>query len=194
MGDAPLVVPLPPKLLERDILAPGLLAHVLVSKYGDHLPLFRQQRFFEERCGVCLPRQTLARGVELAPDCLKPVVNEIIREQMAGGYVQIDETPVKYLSPGRAQTSQGYFWAVNAPGLGTVYHWASGRGHEHLLAILPENYNGMVQCNASGVYRTMQKNGPAWSWRDAGRMCAGSSTRLSSNKNRRSAPAGSSGR
>ena len=82
------------------------------------------------------------------------------RQQMAGGYVQIDETPVKYLSPGAGQTSQGYFWAVNVPGADTVYHWTSGRGHEHLLEILPENYNGTVQCDGYGAYRTMLKKRP----------------------------------
>ncbi len=160
MDAAPIIAPLPPKLLERGILAPGLLAHVLVSKYSDHLPLFRQQRIFEERYDVCLPRQTLARGVELAAGWLEPIVKEIMREQMAGGYVQIDETPVKYLSPGQGQTSQGYFWAVNVPGADTVYHWTDGRGHEHLLDILPESYKGTVQCDGYGAYRTMLKKRP----------------------------------
>jgi transposase len=81
----PVIAPLPPKLLERGILAPGLLAHVLVGKYGDHLPLCRQERIFNERYGVYLPRQTLARGVELAATWLRPIVEQIRREQLAGG-------------------------------------------------------------------------------------------------------------
>lgn len=154
---APVIAPLPPKLLERGILAPGLLAHVLVSKYADHLPLHRQEKIFRERHGVALPRQTLACGVELAADWLKPIFEAIRHEQMAGGYVQIDETPVKYLSPGQGQTAQGYFWAVHVPGADTLYHWTAGRGHEHLLAILPETYRGTVQCDGYGAYRTMLK-------------------------------------
>lgn len=157
---APLIAPLPPKLLERGILGPGLLAQILVSKYGDHLPLCRQQRIFNERHGLYLPRQTMARGVELAATWLKPVVQEIAREQMAGGYVQIDETPVKFLQPGRGQTAQGYFWASRAPGADTVYHWTNGRGHEHLLGIVPEAYKGVVQCDAYGAYRTMRQKRP----------------------------------
>jgi transposase len=157
---APIIAPLPPKLLERGILAPGLLAHILVSKYTDHLPLYRQQKIFDERYDVYLPRQTLARGVELAATWVEPIVKEIMREQLAGGYVQIDETPVKYLNPGQGQTSQGYFWAVNAPGADTVYHWTAGRGHEHLLAILPDTYKGTVQCDGYGAYRTMLKKRP----------------------------------
>lgn len=157
LDGAPVIAPLPPKLLERGILAPGLLAHILVSKYTDHLPLYRQQKIFDERYGVYLPRQTLARGVELAASWLEPIVKEIMREQMTGGYVQIDETPVKYLSPGLGQTAQGYFWAVRVPGADTVYHWTAGRGHEHLLTILPETYKGTVQCDGYGAYRTMLK-------------------------------------
>ena len=91
----------------------------------------------------------------MAAEWLKPVVREILSDQLAGGYVQIDETPVKYLDPGRGQTSQGYFWAVHVPGADTLYHWTSGRGHEHLLSILPENFQGIVQCDAYGACRTM---------------------------------------
>ncbi|MCO5068575.1 MAG: IS66 family transposase, partial [Kiritimatiellae bacterium] len=153
----PMTAPLLPKLLERGILAPGLLAHILVSKYMDHLPLHRQEIIFDQRHGVYLPRQTLARGVELAADWLRPIVDQILAEQLAGGYVQIDETPVKYLNPGQGQTSQGYFWAVKTPNGDTVYHWTPGRGHEHLLNILPENFNGTIQCDGYGAYRTMLK-------------------------------------
>ncbi len=157
---APLIAPLPAKLIERGILAPGLLAQILVGKYNDHLPLYRQQQIFNDRYGLYLPRQTMARGVELAATWLEPIVREIMREQLASGYVQIDETPVKYLCPGQGQTAQGYFWAVRTPGADTVYHWASGRGHEHLLDIIPETFNGMVQCDAYGAYRTMLRKRP----------------------------------
>lgn len=157
---APLIAPLPPKLLERGILAPGLLAQILVAKYNDHLPLYRQQKIFNDRYGLYLPRQSMARGVELAATWLEPIVKEIMREQLAGGYVQIDETPVKYLSPGQGQTAQGYFWAVRVPGADTIYHWTTGRGHEHLLDILPDTYQGTVQCDAYGAYRTMLKKRP----------------------------------
>ncbi len=153
----PLTAPLAPKLLDRGILAPGLLAHVLVSKYADHLPLHRQQDIYYQRHGVYLPRQTLARGVELAADWLRPIVRSMQAEQLAGGYVQIDETPVKYLTPGKGRTSQGYFWTVHAPGGDTVYHWTPGRGHEHLLALLPEDFAGTVQCDAYGAYQSMSK-------------------------------------
>jgi transposase len=68
----PVLAPLPLCLQERALAAPGLLAYVLVSKYCDHLPLYRQADIYTRRHGVPLPRQTLARWVELAADWLRP--------------------------------------------------------------------------------------------------------------------------
>lgn len=153
----PFTAPLPPKLLERGILSPGLLAHILVSKYADHLPLNRQEKIFDHRHGVFIPRQTLARGVELAADWLKPVVQAIIDEQLQSGYLQIDETPVKYLLPGNGSAPRGYFWAVHVPKGDTVYHWAPGRGQEHLLRLLPKHFEGTVQSDGYQAYPAMSK-------------------------------------
>lgn len=90
----PATAPLPPKLLERSIMAPGLLAQVTVGKYVDHLPLYRQQQIFKQRHGVELGRNTLCRGVELVADWLQPVVRHMMLDQIRSGYVQLDETPV----------------------------------------------------------------------------------------------------
>jgi transposase len=69
---APVIAPLPARLQDRSLPTPGLLAHVLVSKYCDHLPLYRQEKIYARRHGVNLPRQTLARRVELAADQAVP--------------------------------------------------------------------------------------------------------------------------
>ena len=76
MDLAPVIAPLPERLQERSIAAPGLLAQLLVSKYCDHLPLYRQEQIFLRRHQVHLPRQTLARWVELAADWLKPIYEQ----------------------------------------------------------------------------------------------------------------------
>ena len=65
---APVIAPLPERLLDRSLPAPGLLAHILVSKYCDHLPLYRQEQIYAQRHQVQISRQTLARWVELAAD------------------------------------------------------------------------------------------------------------------------------
>src|SRR5580658_6572881 len=63
---APLIAPLPERLLDRSLPAPGLLAHIVVGKYCDHLPLYRQEQIYQQRHGVHLRRQSLTRWVELA--------------------------------------------------------------------------------------------------------------------------------
>lgn len=155
----PLTASLPGKLKERGLLAPGLLAHITISKYVDHQPLYRQQQGFQQRHDVYLPRQTMARGVELVADWLRPVAEQVLAELLAAGYVQADETPVKYLEPGHGKTKQGYFWVLRGRG-GTVYHWADGRGHEHLLKLLPASYEGVVQCDAYSAYGAMKDKRP----------------------------------
>jgi len=103
---APIIAKLPEKLLERSILAPGLLAHVVIGKYADHLPLYRQEQIYLQRYGVGLSRQTMANGVALVAEWLKPVVEAMKAEQFANGYVQIDEAPVKYPDPGKGTAAQ----------------------------------------------------------------------------------------
>jgi len=88
------IAPLSERLQDRSLPAPGLLAHILVAKYYDHLPLYRQEQIFARRHQVHLPRQTLARWAELATDWLQPIYETIRTGVMAGGYVQVDETPV----------------------------------------------------------------------------------------------------
>jgi transposase len=81
----PIIAPLPECLQERGLVAPGLLAHVLVSKYCDHLPLYRQEQIFAQRFKTNLPRQKLARSVELAVDWLKPIYEHTAPESWAVG-------------------------------------------------------------------------------------------------------------
>lgn len=149
---APLTAPLPPCLQERGLASPGLLAHVLVSKYCDHLPLYRQEQIFAQRHGLNLARQTLARWVELAADWLKPVYERIQTGVLAGGYVQIDETPIEYLEPGKGKTKNGYLWTVCRPGKDVFYWWNTSRAAACLDMIMPRDFKGTVQCDGYAAY------------------------------------------
>jgi transposase len=149
----PVVAPLPACLQERGLAAPGLLAHVLVSKYCDHLPLYRQEHIYRQRHGVALPRQTLARWVELAADWLRPVYEQIRTGVLAGGYVQVDETPIEYLEPGHGKTRQGYFWTCSRPGGDVVYRWETSRATACLNNVIPVDFSGVVQCDGYSAYR-----------------------------------------
>lgn len=149
----PLIVPLPDCLLERGLAAPGLLAHILVSKYCDHLPLYRLEQIFQQRHGLNLPRQTLARWVELAAEWLKPIYETIRTGVLAGGYVQIDETPVQYLEPGHGKTKQGYLWTASRPGGDVFFSWHTSRAAACLETMVPAGFKGTVQCDGYSAYR-----------------------------------------
>jgi transposase len=153
----PTTAPLPDRVLERGIAAPGLLAQIVVSKYCDHLPLYRQEYIYESRFGVYLPRQTMARWMGEVAYWLKPIAAQIGQEVMAGGYVQIDETPINYLEPGHGQTKQGYLWACSRPGHDVVYHWHISRAATCLEKIVPVDFAGLVQCDGYQAYNSFAK-------------------------------------
>ncbi len=149
---APVIAPLPPRLIERGIAAPGLLAQIIISKYADHLPLYRQEQIFLQRHKVDIPRQTMVRWVDLVAGWLKPVYQEMVWEMFAGDYVQVDEVPVKYLKPGTGKAQQGYFWVYRVPGGNTLFDWNASRGHECLLAMVPDDCRCIMQCDGHSAY------------------------------------------
>jgi len=150
---APVIAPLPERLQDRSLPAPGLLAHILVAKYCDHLPLYRQEQIFVRRHQVHLPRQTLARWVELAADWLQPIYENIRTGVMAGGYVQVDETPVNYLEPGHGRTKQGYFWTAGCPKGDVFFRWQTSRATACLNQVVPPMFTGTVQSDGYPAYR-----------------------------------------
>ncbi|MCC5971143.1 MAG: IS66 family transposase [Pararhodobacter sp.] len=101
---------LPSRPIERGRPSPGLLAHVLVSKYADHLPLYRQSQIFE-REGLDLDRSTLADWVGKSTALLEPLAEAIGRHVLAGQAIFADDTPVKMLAPGTGKTATARLWA-----------------------------------------------------------------------------------
>ena len=99
----------PSRPIERGMAGPGLLAHVLTSKYADHLPLYRQSEIYA-RQGVELERSTLADWVGSASELLTPLVDALRRYVMAAGKVHGDDTPVPVLAPGNGKTKTGRLW------------------------------------------------------------------------------------
>jgi transposase len=105
-----IVQPLAPsRPIERGLAGPGLLAHVLVSKYCDHLPLYRQSQIYA-REGIELDRSTLADWVGGASALLEPLVQAIGRYALSAYKIHGDDTPVPVLCPGRGTTKQGRLW------------------------------------------------------------------------------------
>jgi transposase len=158
---APIIAALPERLLDRSLPAPGLLAHIVVGKYCDHLPLYRQEQIYAQRHQVNLPRQSLARWVELAAGWLKPIYEQIRTGVMGGGYVQVDETPVDYLEPGYGKTKQGYLWTCHRPGGDVFFRWETSRAAACLNRVIPIGFKGTMQCDGYSAYRSFasQRNG-----------------------------------
>ena len=154
---APIIAPLPPRLVDRGQFAPGLMTHIVISKYADHLPLYRQESIYRQRHGIELSRESMSRVVEQVAEGLQLIVKEMGRQQFANGYVQIDETPVKYQCPGRGKTAQGYLWATHVPGGDTVYHWYASRGQGCLEDFIPNDFAGVVQCDGYAAYPAFAK-------------------------------------
>ena len=101
--------PAPARPIDQGLPGPGLLAHVLVSKFADHLPLYRQSEIYA-REGVDLCRSTLAGWVGAASELLAPLVDQIKRHVLAGSKIHADDTPVPVLAPGKGKTKTARLW------------------------------------------------------------------------------------
>jgi transposase len=101
--------PAPARPIARGLAGAGLLAHVLTSKYCDHLPLYRQSQIYA-RSGVDLDRSTLADWVGATHALMEPLVDALERHVMSAGKVHADDTPVPVLAPGTGKTKTGRLW------------------------------------------------------------------------------------
>ncbi len=158
--------PAPPRLIEGGLPTEALVAHVLVSRYADHLPLYRQAQIMG-RQGVLVDRATLAFWVGYAAAEVAPVVARLRERVLGSARVFADETVVPVLDPGRGRTKRGYFWTVardDRPWGGSdppavVYSYAPGRGHEHAHVLLG-GYRGILQCDGYGAYKALARASP----------------------------------
>ena len=152
-GAAPIIAPLV-TLQERCLAAPALLANIITSKYCDALPLYRQEQIFKTRYNILLPRQTMARWMAMIAFWLTGIWKEIKKGVLADGYVQCDETVIKYLDPGHGKTRQGYLWVLHRPGGDTVFHWFTSRAVTCLEAIFPPEWTGTIGCDRYSCYNS----------------------------------------
>lgn len=153
----PIIAPLLNTLQERCLATPNLLAQVIVSKYVDHLPLYRQEQIYRSRHGVEIPRQTLCRWVSMAAGELELLYEAMKNEQAHCQYLQVDETPIRYLKPGAGKAPQGYLWVSSVPSSDVIYHWHAGRAAGCLHELIDEKFNGILQCDGYSAYPSFQK-------------------------------------
>lgn len=150
---SPIIAPLPERLIEGSYASAGIVTEIVIKKYQDHLPLYRQEQILEDRYGIEISRQTMAEWVRAAADWLSPVYRLIRKRLQESKYLQVDETPVTYCNKdGPGGSAEGYFWVYHDPWKKDVlYEWHTGRGSKCLDDVL-KDFKGTVQCDGYGAY------------------------------------------
>ena len=157
--------PLPSRPIERGRPGPGLLAHVLVNKYADHLPLYRQSQIFE-RDGLDIDRSTLADWVGKSTALLQPLADAIGRHVLAGQAIFADDTPVAMLAPGTGKTQTARLWAYgrderpwgSAIPPASWYRFSSDRKGEHPKDHLSK-YSGWMHADGYAGFEELYRSG-----------------------------------
>ncbi len=143
--------PPPSRPIEKGIAGPGLLAQVVVDKYVDHLPLYRQEKRFE-RDGVYLPRKTLCGWLGQMHPTVQRIVDAMIEDLFMGGYAQADEVPVPVRDeniPGRHR--QGYLWEYSCPDGPVIFDFRINRARAGPVKFL-RDYRGILQHDGYEAY------------------------------------------
>ena len=157
--------PAPARLIEGALPTEGAIAHVLISKYLDHCPLYRQSTIYA-RSGLNLDRSTLAGWVGKASFHLRPVADRLARHLKTSSKLFMDETRAPVLDPGRGRTKTGWLWALarddrpwsgpDPPGV--IYFYAPGRGGEHAEKFL-DGFDGILQVDGYAGYNRLTGRG-----------------------------------
>lgn len=147
--------PVPAQAIDKGIPTAGLLAHVIVAKYADHLSLYRQEKIFG-RAGLVIPRSTLAQWVGQTGVQLQPLVDALREAVLAHRVVHADETPVQMLAPGEKKTHRAYVWAYCTTPFSAlkavVYDFSRSRAGEHARNFLG-SWNGKLVCDDFAGYK-----------------------------------------
>src|SRR6266851_3779180 len=163
--DGVLQAPAPARLIEGGLPTEATVAQVLVSKYADHLPLYRQAQIYV-RQGVNLDRSTLADWVGRAAFLLRPVHERLLDRLKASSKLFADETTAPVLDPGRGRTKTGQLWAYvrddrawgGADPPGVAYVYAPDRKSERPIAHLA-GFRGVLQVDGYGAYKVLAARG-----------------------------------
>src|SRR5690625_2394376 len=143
---------LPERVIDKGIPGPGLLTTILVDKYVDHLPLYRQrQRFTREN--IPIASSTLEGWAARAMDHLQILYDHLARDTKTQGYLQADETPIKVLQTrNKGSTHQGWYWVYHNPiNKATLFDYRPTRGHDGAEGIL-KGFKGYLQTDGYSSY------------------------------------------
>ena len=153
-----IIAPMPVRVIEKGIPGPWLIAHILVSKYLDHLPLYRQLAIFR-RAGIDINEVTFNGWVRQAITQLFALHTIIKNHLMAGDYLMADETTIRVMDPDKKGTTHlGYYWVyMNPLRRSAVFIYEQGRGGEYVRDHL-KTYRGHLQTDAYAAYTSLGKS------------------------------------
>lgn len=153
--------PVPAQVIDKGIPTAGLLAHVMVAKFADHLPLYRKEKIFG-RAGLTIGRSTLTPWVGQTGVQLQPLVNALCEAVLAQGVIHADKTPAQMLAPGEKKTHRAYVWAYSTTPFSAlkavVYDFSPSRAGEHARNFLGQ-WNGKLVCDDFVGYKASFQQG-----------------------------------
>jgi len=161
-GEAGVVVAsLPPRLIPQSKLGLGLAVHMVLARFDDHLSFYRLEQQFRERHNVIIPRSQMVQWVEHIANWLRPLYDHMWKAMRAGGYLQVDETPVRVLDPEvKGKAARGFLWFYAVPGGDVVLEFDRSRGQEPVRRRL-QDFVGTIQTDAYEVYDALRRRLPA---------------------------------
>lgn len=146
------MAPLAPRIVEKGLASDAVVIHTLVSKYCDHVPLYRQAMMLEREAGLEIGRATLDGWVMRVGDLLQPVVTAMRRDLLMASYLQADETTVPVqMRDKRGANHEAYLWQYGRPGGETVFDFCLGRGREGPKKFL-DHWEGILQTDGYQAY------------------------------------------
>lgn len=148
-----LIAPLPFRAMHKSIAEPSLISHILVSKFVDHLPFYRQIKMFSRDFDWQVSSSTINDWFVASCTLLKPIYDQMVKGIKQSNYLQVDESPIKVLESEKAkQVHQGYQWVYHSPlDKIVVFHYRKGRGRHGPKEFL-SGYQGYLQCDGYKVY------------------------------------------
>ena len=157
---APVIAPALLRPVTGGYASAGLLAWIALSKYVDHLPLYRLEQM-SARWGAAISRQTMCDWVEVTAQWLQPIYRRMHAQLLAGDYLQADETPIKCHDPDekRGATTQGFLWVISRPRGDVVFDWRLSRRHGEATSLL-EGFRGVLQSDAYEAYAAFARVNP----------------------------------
>ena len=159
----PINPPLPPRLLPGSGAGAGLLAHVIIAKWVDHVPFHRQEQI-AARAGVELDRHKLSRWSAEVAELMRPLYQALKAELLAGRYLLGDETPVDVLDldrPGAARKAWLWtYYGPDHPAQAAVFEFHLSRGTDSPKQFLPKDWQGVFGSDGYVVYESLRKDRP----------------------------------